>query len=277
MRAFLSNIKRAVLHPAEVPYRTSFIRQLVLRPVVFDLVSLYFQWRDMARQRQIMKSGDLSDPHFKRAFDYNAGVTLTKEFTTTRRAEPYFHVLTTPKRDLSNEKLLIIGPRNSMEFIFPYGYGYQWKNISAIDLYATHPKTQIMNMEDMTFPDASFDAILMSRVFPYAKDPKKCLSEAARVLKPGGRLVFEANYVPMDKEWPANTLTGAVVHKYLKELSLRIYFLESYDKVNSNKIKITSHLFAVKKVEGECPNVDTIEWSASSRLQSPTGTAKIRS
>jgi SAM-dependent methyltransferase len=45
------------------------------------------------------------------------------------------------------------------------------------------------DMESLPFADASFDAVAGVNAFQFAGDPRRALSEAARVLRPGGRVV----------------------------------------------------------------------------------------
>jgi len=47
-----------------------------------------------------------------------------------------------------------------------------------------------MDVEDLRFPDDSFDTIISTFVFCTVPDPLKGLAEVYRVLKPGGRAVF---------------------------------------------------------------------------------------
>jgi ArsR family transcriptional regulator len=44
-------------------------------------------------------------------------------------------------------------------------------------------------MYRLPLPDGGFDAVVMQMVLHYAEDPPAALAEAARVLRPGGRLV----------------------------------------------------------------------------------------
>ncbi|MGH2821768.1 MAG: methyltransferase domain-containing protein, partial [Thermoleophilaceae bacterium] len=46
----------------------------------------------------------------------------------------------------------------------------------------------------VTFPDDSFDAVLLGEVLEHQLEPRKLLDEATRVLRPGGRLVITTPY-----------------------------------------------------------------------------------
>ena len=55
------------------------------------------------------------------------------------------------------------------------------------------PNVQLASVEALPFADGSFDAVLSHEVIEHVNDDRAALSEAVRVLKPGGRLVV---YVP---------------------------------------------------------------------------------
>ncbi|MGC4086682.1 MAG: metalloregulator ArsR/SmtB family transcription factor [Polyangiaceae bacterium] len=53
----------------------------------------------------------------------------------------------------------------------------------------SHVRTQVADVHELPFEDASFDAVLMFHTLTYAEQPQGALEECARVLRPGGRLV----------------------------------------------------------------------------------------
>lgn len=48
----------------------------------------------------------------------------------------------------------------------------------------------VMDAQDMSFPDASFDCVVGQFVITLVEDPEQVLSECARVLKPGGQIIL---------------------------------------------------------------------------------------
>jgi SAM-dependent methyltransferase len=54
----------------------------------------------------------------------------------------------------------------------------------------SHVRAQVADVHDLPFADASFDAVMLFHTLTYAAQPAKALSECARVLRPGGRLVL---------------------------------------------------------------------------------------
>ncbi len=54
----------------------------------------------------------------------------------------------------------------------------------------TNVTFQVMDAEDLTFPDESFDVVISQYTLMYVPDDHQALTEAHRVLKPGGRFAF---------------------------------------------------------------------------------------
>ncbi|MBO6783850.1 MAG: class I SAM-dependent methyltransferase [Alphaproteobacteria bacterium] len=257
--SFAGQLYRAVFQPTVPqcpprPWRT-FLRL----PVVFDLVSLALQLRDIGRLSRLKQDYVVEDSHHRDVHDYNAGVAQAKKITTTRRSEEIYEILATPPRDLREEKLLIVGPRNVVELYLAWLHGYRWRNIQAIDLYSMNPKIRPMNMEAMEFADASFDALTMSATLAYAEDFARAIGEVARVLKPGGRFVFGHPYDPGSPEWPGNLVRGSEIRKMLNDAGMEIYFHTALDKTNSAGNVQTTHRFGAVKIDGLPDLLDRVE------------------
>ena len=60
---------------------------------------------------------------------------------------------------------------------------------------AATPEFREGSVTDLPFPDGAFDAAVCTQVYEYVEDMPLALREAARVLRPGGRLVV------LDTDW----------------------------------------------------------------------------
>jgi SAM-dependent methyltransferase len=67
----------------------------------------------------------------------------------------------------------------------------------------------------LSFPDASLEAIMSNDVFEHVPDPDRAFAEAARVLKPGGRMFFT---VPFFTDREANTVRARMVNGDIQHL-----------------------------------------------------------
>ena len=67
------------------------------------------------------------------------------------------------------------------------------------------------DMESLPFADTAFDAVLGVNVFQFAGDPRRALRAAARVVRPGGRVVASLFAEPKRSE-------GTVVHEAMSAL-----------------------------------------------------------
>lgn len=60
-------------------------------------------------------------------------------------------------------------------------------------------ETQVCGVERLPFPDASFDAVVVTLVLCSVPDQRAALAEIHRVLRPGGRLVFLEHVAAVDR------------------------------------------------------------------------------
>jgi SAM-dependent methyltransferase len=256
---WLRHLALALLRPDPSARETGLLRTLLRRPPLFDLLSAFCQLKDARRQAAIGKTYAIGDEYHRDVQDYNAGRTVDKAVSRTRRAEPLFRILAETPGEPTREKLLLIGPRNVHELLLAWVHGWRWENITGIDLYSTNPKIKVMNMEAMTFADASFDAMLSSNTLAYAADTNAALSEMARVLKPGGRAVFAATYCPGEKRFLGNAVSGEMILAMLRGLGLELFHHHARDKTNALGLPQTVHYFGVRKPSG-LPAFDSIKW-----------------
>ena len=74
--------------------------------------------------------------------------------------------------------------------------------------------------------DGSCDAVFSSNTFPYIADMRRCLAECARVLRPGGRLVFSLDHPARDcfYDEEAGELLPYPARSYFDESAVRWAF-----------------------------------------------------
>jgi SAM-dependent methyltransferase len=82
---------------------------------------------------------------------------------------------------------------------------------------------QVGRADDLVAPDASFDACRFERVLQHLDDPGAALCEAARVLRPGGRVAV------CEPDWCELELTGADPEVTRRVLDLRLRTIPTPD------------------------------------------------
>lgn len=55
---------------------------------------------------------------------------------------------------------------------------------------------QVMDARQLDFPDGTFDAVVLHLILAVVDNPERCATEAARVLRPGGRAVIFDKFMP---------------------------------------------------------------------------------
>lgn len=251
---------RAVKYPVTPLPTVPFFRRLMLLPVLYDVSSTLVQLHSLRHIANTSKPAIGDDDYYERVQTYNASVTSARNVMRSRRAEELFAALRLPPRDLNRERLLLIGPRTVQELFLGWLYGFSWENIEGIDLYRTHPKIKVMNMEAMSFAAASFDSILMSATLAYAKNIHTCLAECERVLRPGGHLVFGQTFCP-GSEFQGSKTSGDETRRILLQLNLEPFYYRQAEKIDRLGNPTTYHLFGVRKPDG-MQVFDPVRWAA---------------
>ena len=97
--------------------------------------------------------------------------------------EDHMSIIEDIERNISPD-ILIVGPRTEGELFLFYAYGFDLKNIEAIDLISYSPLIKLGNMHNLDYPSNSFDVIQCSCCLVYSEDPQIALKELYRVAKP---------------------------------------------------------------------------------------------
>lgn len=231
-------------------------KELLKLPIIFDLTSFLIQLRFVKNIINI-NALEKKSIYIEDVINYNFSVTSSKLITRNRRAEIYYKVSSLIIPNLSNKKLLIIGPRNVQELYMAWIYGFSWNNIMGIDLYSSHKKIKVMDMHNIDFKDETFDCVVMSNTLAYANNTEKVINEVCRVLKPNGVFSFGATYDPGDKRWAGSIVNGETIYNILKKEGMKIVFHLPIEKVNSLKRSQTAHHISAQKIDINTPFTDS--------------------
>lgn len=105
-----------------------------------------------------------------------------------------------------DDTILILGAGTGLDL--PYLQGYT--NLTAIDItpgmisklkqraaeLRIPVKAQVMNGQQLSFANASFDAVILHLILAVIPDPVACIKEVERVLKPGGTVMVFDKFLP---------------------------------------------------------------------------------
>ncbi|HEV2145974.1 MAG TPA: methyltransferase domain-containing protein [Longimicrobiaceae bacterium] len=94
----------------------------------------------------------------------------------------------------ADARVLCVGPRNEAEVMLFWLYGFRPENVAAVDLFSYSPRIHLMDMNDLEFPDDSFDVYYSSAVIRYSPDIRRTCAEAVRVTRDGGLIVIGSTF-----------------------------------------------------------------------------------
>jgi ubiquinone/menaquinone biosynthesis C-methylase UbiE len=129
----------------------------------------------------------------------------------------------------AGERVLLAGCGTGLDLPFvPPGVRVEAVDLTAAMLDRARPKRTrdtgvvLMDVHQLAFPDATFDAVVLNLILAVVAHPTTALAEAARVLRPGGRIVVFDKFLG-DDELPSwrRRLLNAVVRVLFTEMNRR--------------------------------------------------------
>ncbi|MGE5234826.1 MAG: class I SAM-dependent methyltransferase [Acidobacteriota bacterium] len=104
---------------------------------------------------------------------------------------------------VSGESVLLVGAGTGADLPFlPAGVRAVATDVTPAMLERARRKARpgdrllVMDAHHLDFPDGAFDAVILHLVLALVEDPVRCLREAARVLRPGGRMAIFDKFLP---------------------------------------------------------------------------------
>ncbi|ODS40532.1 MAG: hypothetical protein A7315_02545 [Candidatus Altiarchaeales archaeon WOR_SM1_79] len=147
-------------------------------------------------------------------------------------------------------KILSVGCRNMYEIQAFHDMGF--KNVTGIDLFSENKSILVMDMQNMTFEDNTFDVIFSCHSLEHTHDYKKAISEFVRVAKDGSVLVIE---VPVNYETGGSDLWDFESLENLKKIfqpnTGRVLFEEYLRNDAKNNFDGTDIIRIIFKIEKE--------------------------
>ena len=237
----LSYFKKAIFNPEKSPSDNRIFIRFLMKPIIFDIYSILVQINDLKKIKNLKAPGKNYNTDADISIRHNLLELKSLVITTSRRVEKAYQIATSPWRDVSNEKLLIIGCRNIIELRQATFFGFKWKNVNGADLFSTNKKIIQTNMENMhQIKDKTFDVVTMINTLAYSTKPHLVFSEINRILKPKGRLIFNFSFYikgrhkksKFSSEFLPNTcnLTPIKLDRVLKKTNFSIYLRHTQDQ-----------------------------------------------
>ncbi len=100
-----------------------------------------------------------------------------------------------------------------------YSSSYYYPDLPPGQVHAVSG-SRCENLEQLTFPDASFDLFISQDVMEHILDPEAAFREIARVLKPGGAHIFTVpliNKTRPSEVWASRDGDGRIIHHHQPE------------------------------------------------------------
>jgi len=97
-------------------------------------------------------------------------------------------------KDREKQKILAVGCRTEDDIYWLRAY--RFRDTYGFDLFSYSNNILVGDIHKTTFPDHTYDVILLGWVLSYSKDPAAIIKECKRILKPGGLLGIGIEHNP---------------------------------------------------------------------------------
>ena len=136
--------------------------------------------------------------------------------------------------ELHGARILHFAPESRLSAVLRK-YGPE-KYVQA-DLFPSHPDIHQLDMEDIDFPEGSFDFVIANHVLEHVSDDLAAMREVQRVLAPGGTAILQTPYASGNshtEEDPSVTSDPKLkLELYGQEDHVRLFGMDIFERIQS--------------------------------------------
>lgn len=126
------------------------------------------------------------------------------------------------------QHVLISGVGTGLDLpLLPTQHRYTALDFNAAMLSRARPHAKFLQVEfvlgdsmALPFADASFDHVVLHLIVAVVPEPQRCLAEAARVLKPGGKIILFDKFLQPQQRAPLRRLLSVVSRHFVTRLDV---------------------------------------------------------